>query len=394
MGCYPVKDSISKLKTFQERFKAFLPQRFEEEKSNVVAVKHRGDLCVWKTAWAECQDVKQKLEEKLWEFDGIQKPQRSSQKDVRVLGNADDSFQASSPSITNSSWGVLEAYPESEADSQTQSQDSHARRDSEAVRCLNLHYKPEGKASKDGNALLVVPEVCSVITSCKEEFSAELLSQTQTEKTQTKSLPIRSSSEQNSPSVLQNQLKEPNHPSSVAASSIDNSSALQGALTVNLRTFLRKHHSEPDLKAVHRNNKLPWKQALGRSHSEGTCVCYNPIPTCCPLPRYKKHTTDKPSVLLDDPVSHQDRLCSDCSNIQAEWTKISNKDEHRISQDDQHSPISRHESFCSSVSSPRQGWVKEGENIAFPLAERSTASFPVEPIFPDRLELENTNNLL
>ncbi|XP_036426899.1 quattro isoform X2 [Colossoma macropomum] len=413
VGCYPVKVNISKLQTFQERFKAFSPQRFEEEKSNVVAMKHSGELRMWKEAWAECQDVKQKLEEKLLECDEIQKPQRPSQTDVGVLANAEASLQALSPSIPNSSCGDMEANPEwSGADSRTQSQESCARSDSEAVSCLKIHYKPEGKASEGGNAPLVVSDVCLIETkNCEEEVRAELLSQTQTEQTQTNPQLIRSTSEENSPSALQNQLKEPIHPPSVLISSIDNASSLQNVLPIKLRTFSRKHKSEPDLKAVHlaaKGDRSPWKQALGRWHSEGSCISASgSISTCSPIPTCKKHSTDKHKVLLDDQdsvASHQDRLYSEFPNTQAQWTKTDSKDKPSVPQDEEQSLISRQESFCSSVSSPGQGWMKEDESCGIHLNDRSSGSFPEDAICPDKLEnssansptiaLENSSNLL
>ncbi|XP_017553405.1 quattro isoform X1 [Pygocentrus nattereri] len=413
VGCYPVKVNISKLQTFQERFKAFSPHCFEEEKSNVVAMKHSGELRVWKEAWAECQDVKQKLEEKLLECDGVQKPLRAPQTDVRVLRNAEASLQALSPSISSSTCGDMEANPElSGVDSQTQSQESCARSDSEALNCLKIHYKPERKASEGGNAPLVVSDVCSVETkNCKEEVRAELLRQTQIEQTQTNPQIIGSTCEQNSPSALQNQLKESNHPPSVLVSSTDNGSSLQNVLPIKRRTFSRKHQSEPDLEAVYlaaKDDRSPWKPALGRSHSEGSCEsASSSISTCSPLPMCKKHSTDKHKVLLDDQdsvASHQDRLYTEFSNTQSQWAKTDSKDKPSVPQDEEQSLISRQESFCSSVSSPGQCWMKEDESSGIPLNGRSSGSFPDDAMSPDRLEnssahsptmaLENSSNLL
>ncbi|KAI4883065.1 hypothetical protein NFI96_029356 [Prochilodus magdalenae] len=393
MGCYPVKANISKLRTFQERFTAFSPQRFEEEKSNVMTVKHPGGLCVWKKAWAECQDVKQRLEEKLLECDGIQKPQRPPQTDVEVLGNAESSLQALSPSIPGSSWSDMEANPEwSGVDSQTQSQESRARSDSEAVSYLQIQYKPEGKASDGGNAPLVVPDECSVITeNCKEELNAELLTQTQIGQTQTCTQLTGSTSEQNSPSALQSQLTEPNNPAAALVSSIDDGSSLHNVLTRKLRKFSRKHQSEPDLKAIHlaaRGDRPSWKQALGRSHSEGSCISlFCTSKTSSPVLMCKKQYTDIHKVFLDEQdsvASHQDGLCADFSSTQ--WTKIGSRDEPSVSLDEQQSLISRQESFCSSVSNTRQGWMREEESSLIPLDDRPLGSFPADPVFPDRLE--------
>ncbi|XP_072540697.1 quattro [Salminus brasiliensis] len=396
MGCSPVEANVSNLKTFHERFKAFSPQRFEEEKSNVVAVKHPEELCVCKKAWAQCQDVKRRLEEKLLECDEIQKPQRPPQKDAGVLRNAEASLQAFSASIASTSWGDMEASPEwSRADCQTQSQDSPARSDSETVSCFNLHYKSKEKASKGHNAPLEVQDVGSVMTkNCKDEFKGELHeSKTQIEGTQTNPLHIRSSTEHNSLSTVHNQLKEPNHLFPVVASSMD--SSLQSVLIGKLRKFSRKHRSEPDLRALHLapqcgTPRSPCRRALVRSCSDGTCY---------PLPMCKSHSTNKFKMLQDNRdsvASHED--------TQPEWTIISSRDKPSVSQDDQYSQISRQESFCSSVSSPRQGWVKEGESNELHLDDRSSGSFQAVPVSSDRIEhspacsptiaLENNNNLL
>lgn len=389
MGCSPVEANVNKLKTFQERFKAFSPQRFEEEKSNAVAVKHPGELCVWKKAWAECQNVKRRLKEKLLEFDGIQKPQRPPEKDAGVLSNAEDSLQSLSASIISSSWGDMESSSEwKRADSQTQSQDSCARSDSEAVSGLNLHYKSkEEEALIGGNGQLeVVPDVCSDITNtgnCKTKSHIETL----IEGNQTNPLLThRSSTEHNTPINLQDQLKEPSlNPHSVLTSSMD--STLQTILTVRLRKFSHKHRSEPDLRSIHlapKGERSPFKRNLVRSCSDGTFKC-----SSCPLPMRKRHSSNKLNVFQadrDSVASHQDRFVSECSNTEPDWTVISNRDNPSVSQDDQFSQISRQESFLSSVSSPRQGWVKEGESSENHLDDRSSGSFQEVPIFPDMLE--------
>ncbi|XP_066521774.1 quattro [Hoplias malabaricus] len=389
--------NISKLKTFEERFKAFLPQRFEEEKSNVVAVKHPRELRVWKKAWAECQDVKQRLEEKLLECDGIQKPQRHSQTDISMLGIAEASLQAPSCSIS-SSRGEKEANSEwIGADGQTQSQDSCARSDSEAVSIFNLNFKPEGITSKISSALPVVPDICSVISKNCKEFRAECVSQTQREETQTQLLSL---SEQVVSSAEQNNFKEAKPCASVIASSRNDGSALQNDLTIKLRMLSRKYHSEPDLKAIHLSTraatKAQWKQALGRSQSEGSCERAS---NCSPVPLLREHSRDKPKSLLDghaSAVSYQQRRCSDISTT-PECAINGNRYKPSVSLDEHQSPISRQESFCSSVSSPRQGWVKEED-------DKPSDALPLDPISPDKHEessaysptkaLENSYHLL
>ncbi|KAB5584132.1 hypothetical protein PHYPO_G00103910 [Pangasianodon hypophthalmus] len=304
MGCYPETANISKMKSFQERFKDFSPEHFEEEKRNTMNEKHHGVVRVWSEACSVCQEVKQTLEEKLLEFDRKQKLQKFPQRDEMMLKNDEASLQTPTSCLTSSCLGNVKAQSQqSEAHRQTQNQDSHVRGKS-----VNIH--------KD--------------------------------------------------------------------------SALESILTAKLVKCPHEHHSETDLRNVDLIGSNERNRALGRSHSEGSCIrSFRPMLTGPPLSVCQNTSTSKPNMMLSDRecvTYHQDSFCSDFSNMKLEWIQMDSRDKPRVTLDDQDSQISRQESFCSSVSSPRQGWMKE------------------DPITPDRLkdtsdcnsasELENSSNLL
>lgn len=143
MGCYPEMANINKLKSFQERFKAFSLERFEEEKSKAMTEKHHRMVHVWSEACLVCQEVKQTLEEKLLEFDRKQKLQRFLQRDEMMLENNEASLQTPASCLTSYSLGNVMA--------QTQNQDSHA-----SCKSVNIH-KDSASASILTAKLVKVP---------------------------------------------------------------------------------------------------------------------------------------------------------------------------------------------------------------------------------------------
>lgn len=174
-------------------------------------------------------------------------------------------------------------------------------------------------------------------------------------------------------------------------------------LTAKLVKVPRGHHSEADLRNVDLIGRGERNRVLGRSHSEGSCVrSFSPV-----IPVCQKTSTSKPNVLLVERECvdyHQDNFCSDFCNIKLEWIQMDNRDKSRVTLDDQDSQISQQESFCSSVSSPRQGWMKEEKSSRNYLDDTNSVYISKDPTTPDKLkdssdcntasELENSSNLL
>lgn len=189
---------------------------------------------------------------------------------------------------------------------------------------------------------------------------------------------------------------------------IDKDPALASILTDKLISFPREHHSEADLRNVDLLERGERNRALGRSHSEGSCVSnFSPTLTGPSLSVRRKTSTSKPSMLLtnrDCVACHQDSFCSEFSNMKVEWIQIDGRDKQRISLADQDSQISRQESFCSSVSSPRQGWVMEEKSSRIYLDDENSGYPSRDPVSQGRLkdtsdcnsasELESSSNLL
>lgn len=182
----------------------------------------------------------------------------------------------------------------------------------------------------------------------------------------------------------------------------DSSSA--SILTVKLVKYPREHHSEADLRNVDLLGKGDRNRALGRSHSEGSCLrSFSVILSGPSLSVCQKTSPSNLSKLLaarECVACHQAAFCSDFSNI--EWSQMDSKP--KVSPYDQDSPISRQESFCSSVSSPRQGWMKEVKSSKIYLGDRNSYCPSIDHLTTDRLtdtsdcssatELENSSNLL
>ncbi|KAK1796527.1 hypothetical protein P4O66_009562, partial [Electrophorus voltai] len=151
------KAQVSKLKIFEEKLRAFSPWHFEEERTKVRTMHHPGELRVWEEALAQCQFVRQRLEEILLESDENQTSQKPPLKDAGVLRNSEAPLQASSPCKTSASWEDMATGPwEAGAASQAQSTDNNTGSDSETVSCFHLRYMPGGKSRKGGCAPMVV----------------------------------------------------------------------------------------------------------------------------------------------------------------------------------------------------------------------------------------------
>ncbi|KAF5909337.1 protein-glutamine gamma-glutamyltransferase 2-like, partial [Clarias magur] len=322
VGCYPESANTSKLKSFQERIKAFSPERFEEEKRNAVTETHHEVVRVWSEARSVCQDVKQRLEEKLLEFDRKQKLPRFPKKDEIMLADDKASFQTPSSCLNSCSQGNVNAQcQQSELHRHTQNQDSQAR-----DKIVNNHK----------------------------------------------------------------------------------GAALGTNLTAQLLQVSREHRSEADLRNADIVGRGERNRALGRSYSEGSCIrrC-NAMLTGPPLSMCQKTSLSQPCMILADrecAAFHQDSFCSDYSNTKLEGIQMDITDKPRDAMDDQDSQISRQESFCSGVSSPRQGWIKEEKSSRIYVDDKNSGYPSRDPVTPDRLkfnsdcntalELENSSNLL
>ncbi|XP_062853444.1 quattro [Trichomycterus rosablanca] len=328
MGCCPGNANIIKLHSFQERFKAFLPEHFAEERSYVVSEKHPREIRVLSEAWSVCQHVRKKLAEAERNYNSSE----FSQKGEEVLRNTGNTQHA--------------------------------------VGHFDCHYKPDRKPMQGVSSPLVVSEI-------QQKVSEMQIKESQI-------FPLK-----------------PQHPPPVQRSSTDNDLAMANKTEM----FSREHHSEADLTSRElpsRSDRTPRSRALGRSRSEGSCVrLVNFISTPFPDSECKNHSPGNPKVSQGNQkcaACPQGSLCSDFFNMQLDWTQMGIRDK-ALSMgplDDQDSQLSRQESFCSSVSSPRQGWMEEGERSGIHLNVSDSLSGELRSSgrLQDSSELENSSNVL
>ncbi|XP_030634056.1 quattro [Chanos chanos] len=333
-GCLPLKPNTGMLRTFAERFKDFSPQRFRELKSNVLSGEDVGEAEAWNAAWAQCQSVKQRLEDKLQASDENQAPAKPQTKDYGVLKEVDD---APSPASCVSMCEAYSGHPEMDpveggpTAALTQSRDSRAREsDKDTVTCFNLPFKPEGKVKKGAKASYVVQastdkgvKMSLLLKSANTEPTIVQISQKNTGETQTSSGLRANPEESDLQSTDKNEKQDPERSPPTATATKETSTSDNIQMQV-WRKLPREHHSEADLRKVDRAcvaDQSPCRPVLGRSRSEGSCISMlHPKAELLAVNTYQR--TDDCKVLTDEEGSR----------------------------------ISRQESFCSSVSSPRQGW--------------------------------------
>lgn len=58
-------DESSVLQTFQERFRQFSPERFQEVKAEASALRSSRGMRLWNVAWLRCQEARQQLQERI-----------------------------------------------------------------------------------------------------------------------------------------------------------------------------------------------------------------------------------------------------------------------------------------------------------------------------------------
>ncbi|XP_076870439.1 quattro isoform X2 [Brachyhypopomus gauderio] len=390
MGNSSQEIKLSNLKTLEQKLQVFSPLRFEEERSKVLTTQHQGEIEVWTEALAECQRARRRLEETLLGSDKNQTSQGPTLQDSEVLRSSEAPLQASSPRESSASSGDIAPGPQGTGvDSQAESTGRHTGSDGETLSLFHLCYSPGGKAKTGDSEPLMDHDVCKNITkNCKEEFRADLSSQTQIEETPTHAPFITSSSEKGPSFTLQDQLTESNNSPVNLKSSTDNNTALKNVLKP--RRFSRKHHSESDLRTIDLaagGDKLPWKRALGRSHSEGSCVNSNLKSTSCPVSVHKSHSTNKPNMLQDDQsseASHQDNLCLDSPIMQLEWIQMGNTSQ-QVPLVLHGTQISHQGDVCSGVYSPTGAWEDEGNSGVTP-DDRASGSYQLGPLTPDGMQ--------
>ncbi|XP_043098511.1 quattro isoform X2 [Puntigrus tetrazona] len=76
----PMCACLSALKAFEERFKDFSPQHFED-KSSALLERHPDGIWMWNAVWAQCRDIRQRLSEILQASYSNQTPLGSPHKD-------------------------------------------------------------------------------------------------------------------------------------------------------------------------------------------------------------------------------------------------------------------------------------------------------------------------
>lgn len=220
---------------------------------------------MWNEAWVQCQEARQRLEERLKKESADKKQSQqltaaASQGKRAVMEQGEERSGAREAGCS----AALEmTSPKKMVKAEEESRDSGARRSANNSTCLNPHMKPDLNGSK-GAETPQLPD-----TPAKDEPTVSLLPQ-------------------------------------------------NGDLETKWRP--REHHSEADLRRVDSiggGEEFPWHQALGRSLSEGSCVSSllssitgsSPLSTRhCQIKSHSPGLSTQP--ILNSPISRNDSFCS------------------------------------------------------------------------------------
>lgn len=310
-GCYPLRANAGALRAFDERFRNFSAERFQEMKADALALGAPAGMRMWAAAWAHCQDVSGRLQGKLKVSDEGQVSPRGAQQQgpVEAVSPAQSpnsaAAAAEAPAVMAAADTPTLEFKETDRRRASvglaESRDSRARQSEEAtVTCFNLHFKPEGKAKRVGN----VPAVSRKLSS--NDLKAPLKSPVSTESQPNQpspplTCPAEGAEEPNTPTVApcspakadedhlvapqsdleQNTSAPPlaSAPGSQTPSSAQRPSGRPSNPEPRAASRWwrgpREHHShsEDDLRRMEEpSEQLPCHRALGRSQSEGSCV--------------------------------------------------------------------------------------------------------------------------
>ncbi|KAK6320966.1 hypothetical protein J4Q44_G00079420, partial [Coregonus suidteri] len=171
-GCYPANANLSTLKTYNERLgDCFSARHFQTVKAKAYSARGSGGKRLWNAAWIQCQEVSQRLGERLQQRgDAADKDQpqpnaggahlksrvletgkeREEEKEEEVVAPCSLALASTSPP------GVADNSGRSSRD-QMESRDSRTR-DSAHITCFNLPFKADSKGSKGAKEVSQSPK--------------------------------------------------------------------------------------------------------------------------------------------------------------------------------------------------------------------------------------------
>ncbi|XP_059353733.1 quattro isoform X1 [Carassius carassius] len=264
---------LSTLKAFEERFKDFSPQHFQD-KSSALLERHPDGIWMWNAVWAQCRDIRQRLTEILQAYRN-QTPLGSPQKDSAAH------LKGPTLSAITTSLGENEGDPQiNPTGSRTETQNSLVK---ETVTHFHLHCEPVTReTSPSSNSDPIMTQSTHKELYLHQSFK-----------------PKEEGGRQHfhqSRSKVSTSHKEP---------------------TMQLKKRLRIYsHSDSDLRKsgrVTEVNHSPHYTALVRSRSEGSC-----------LPIINYHVSVRKTA-----VKHKDQICAasgqESDSSRASWDGQSSK---------------------------------------------------------------------
>lgn len=308
----PTCACLSTLKAFEERFKDFSPQHFQD-KSSALLERHPDGIWMWNAVWAQCRDIRQRLMEILHASYRNQKPLGTPQKESAASRQDEAHLKGPTQRVISTSLGENESDPQTNpVGSHMKTQNSH---DNETV----MHFQP---VRRDRSS--VGPNCDLIMTGNTDKESAQI------------ELPGQTF-----------QLKEEGR-SQHFHQSDSNVSTLHHGPMKKLRKYPRIYsHSDSDLRKsgqVNKDDCFPPYKALVRSHSEGSG-----------LRSTSYHVSmSKTNAAIKDKV-HVHKQTSAASCTESFLVIVSD----RGSWDEQSSRLSHHDSFCSSASGLSQSDINE-----------------------------------
>ncbi len=297
----PVCACLSTLKAFEERFKDFSPQHFQD-KSSALLERHPDGIWMWNAVWAQCRDIRQRLTEILQASYRNQTPLGSPQKDSA----AEACLKGPTLSVITTSLGLNEGDPQTNpAGGRTETRNSLVGQgDNETMTHFHLHCEPvRRETSPSSNSDPIMTQNTHEELHLQQSFKP----------------------------------KEEGRGQHFHQSRSKVSTSHNGP-TTQLRKCLHIYsHSDSDLRKsgrVTEVNHSPHYTALVRSQSEGSCL---------PITNY--HVSIRKTA-----VKHKVQTCASSGQ---------ESDSSRASWDGQSSKLSYQDSFCSSASGLSQSDVNE-----------------------------------
>ncbi|KAJ8016704.1 hypothetical protein DPEC_G00010080 [Dallia pectoralis] len=143
VGRHPEMNEVSTIQMYQESFGQFSSESFQQVKAQACALRGSRGMRVWNVAWLKCQEVRQQLEESLYDIEKALRSTDPRHEEPRAGAGTHQYRALSLPGPEAPQWNSL---PSGSMDG-----GFHGAWEKNSVTCCNINFRPENKIPSKGS---------------------------------------------------------------------------------------------------------------------------------------------------------------------------------------------------------------------------------------------------